>query len=271
MPGEGARAAVLERGGTGRGSAAVPRGRADRRAASDANGASGKWARRKPAIAALATAVVVTVFGGLIGTSLGLIAAVRQTELAEQRLYDARMNLVEHYWEDNNDELLQKGLAEQLPARQAGVDRRGFEWFYWQRKISSGTFKGHSGRVSSVVYSPDGKRVASAGSDGTVKIWDGATGRETRTLNGHTGPVLRVAFSPDGKRLASARWDKKVKVWDVATGLEALTLKGRTAALSVAFSPNGQRLASGSQDQTVQVWDARPMDDEPAKPGISPR
>ena len=72
-----------------------------------------------------------------------------QTELAEQRLYDVRMNLVQRYWEDYDGELLQQGLDEQLPANQGGIDRRGFEWFYWQRKMSSGhiTLKGHTGSV----------------------------------------------------------------------------------------------------------------------------
>ena len=61
-----------------------------------------------------------------------------QTELAEQRLYDVRMNLVQRYWEDYDGELFQQGLDEQLPANQGGIDRRGFEWFYWQRKIVLG-------------------------------------------------------------------------------------------------------------------------------------
>ena len=62
-----------------------------------------------------------------------------QTELAEQRLYDVRMNLVQRYWEDYHRVLFQQGLVEQLPANQGGIDRRGFEWFYWQRKIPRGT------------------------------------------------------------------------------------------------------------------------------------
>ena len=108
------------------------------------------------------------------------------------------MNLVQRYWEDYNGELLQQGLDEQLPANQGGIDRRGFEWFYWQRKMSSGhiTLKGHTGGVTSVAFSPDGKRLASAGEDGTVKVWDAATGQEILTLKGHTGRVNERGVQP---------------------------------------------------------------------------
>ena len=100
----------------------------------------------------------MALLAGLIGTSLGLVAALKargaalmarqkekeQTELSEQRLYDVRMSQVQHYWEDRNLGLLSQELADQLPANQGGNDRRGFEWFYWQRKVAAGyvTFKG---------------------------------------------------------------------------------------------------------------------------------
>jgi WD40 repeat protein len=82
-----------------------------------------------------------------------------------------------------------------------------------------------------VAFSPDGKRLASASMDRTVKVWDAAAGQEVLTLKGHTDQVQSVAFSPDGKRLASASMDRTVKVWDADMGQETPTLKGHNASV----------------------------------------
>jgi RNA polymerase sigma factor (sigma-70 family) len=115
---------------------------------------------------------------------------------------------------------------------------------------------GHTGRVFSVAFSPDGKTLASGSEDGTSKLWEVATGKDRATLKGHTQAVYSVAFSPDCKTLASASMDGTIKLWEVATGKELATLKGHTnQVVSVAFSPDGKTLASGSWDKTIMLWD----------------
>ncbi|GMG17252.1 unnamed protein product [Aspergillus oryzae] len=118
------------------------------------------------------------------------------------------------------------------------------------------TLEGHSGRVDSVVFSPDGRTLASGSYDSTVKLWDTTTGTERQTLKGHSGRVDSVAFSPDGRTLASGSNDNTVKLWDTTTGTERQTLKGHSQWVnSVVFSPDGRTLASGSNDNTVKLWD----------------
>ncbi len=119
--------------------------------------------------------------------------------------------------------------------------------------------KGHVKPVNSVSFSPDGKTLASASDDGTVKLWS-ADGRELKTLAAHTAPVYNVSFSPNGRLLATASADKTIKLWkqDSSGQFESQPYKTfvghRSAVHRVTFNPTGTLLASVSADKTVKLW-----------------
>jgi WD40 repeat protein/serine/threonine protein kinase len=122
------------------------------------------------------------------------------------------------------------------------------------------TLTEHKGPVTSVAFSPDSRRLASAGTDRTVLVWDVVTRKKLLTLSKHSGWVRGVAFSHDGKCLATAGEDQVVRVWNADTGEETLPLRGHThPVLAVSFSPDGRRLASASGDSVdagdVRIWD----------------
>lgn len=119
------------------------------------------------------------------------------------------------------------------------------------------TYSGHSDYISSVAWSPDSKRIASASGDRTVQVWDAADGSHVLTYRGHTDDVATVAWSPDGQLIASGGLDNTVQVWNAVTGARVFTYTKHTDAVyNVVWSPDGKRIASASQDGTVQIWDA---------------
>lgn len=124
--------------------------------------------------------------------------------------------------------------------------------------------RGHTNRVNSVAFGPDGLMVASGGSDDSVKIWDSVGGALLNTLTAHGANVTSVGFSPDGRSIASGSSDWSVSptppgmiiFWDVATGREVRRLLGHAGGINcVAFRPDGRQIASASKDGTVKVWD----------------
>ncbi|KIK14898.1 hypothetical protein PISMIDRAFT_342730 [Pisolithus microcarpus 441] len=118
--------------------------------------------------------------------------------------------------------------------------------------------EGHTGRVNSVGFSSDGKRIVSGSSDKTVRIWDAGRGVQIGgPLEGHTHWVNSVGFSSDGKRIVSGSYDKTLRIWDAEKrvwigGL----LEGYTGRVnSVGFSSDGKRIVSCLDDKSMTIWD----------------
>jgi hypothetical protein len=150
--------------------------------------------------------------------------------------------------------------------------------------------------VRGVAFDQSGRRIATAGDDGSARIWDATAGARllkvvhdkavlsvafgrdglvfatgsadaaARIWDAATGQRLlkvtldnrvpSVAFSPDGRLLATASWDKTARIWDASTGDLRLEVTHRKEVMSVAFSPDGRLLATASWDKTARIWDA---------------
>jgi RNA polymerase sigma factor (sigma-70 family) len=108
-----------------------------------------------------------------------------------------------------------------------------------------------------VAFSPDGTALAAAGRDGTLRLWEGASGKEIRRLKGHRGQIHALAFSPDDKTLVAGGEDGAVHLWAWRTGRRLGHFRAHAGAVStIAFSLDAKVLASGGNDRTVCFWDA---------------
>jgi WD40 repeat protein/serine/threonine protein kinase len=185
--------------------------------------------------------------------------ADRRREEARFNQYVAQMNLVQQEYEDGNIGRVRELLDAQVPREAGQTDCRGFEWYYWQRMSHREllTFKRQTGGMWSIAFSLDGKPLAADAHEGSLRVWDAATGRELLAAHGRRDEFDYARLSPDGRRLAAAGSDGQMRLWDVATGHELPTPKGLVSTLaSVQFSRDSRRLAAqGGTAQPVQVWD----------------
>jgi WD40 repeat protein len=237
-----------------------------------------RWCRRNPVVAWL-TAAVATLLIAVAIVATGFAIQYRLVASKDERLLREAQSRAES--ETKAKEELQASLYYNriaLADRELSVDNLGaalklldncperlrrWEWHYLKRLCQLDPVilqdKTKAG-FNSVAFSPDGERIACAGGDGTVKVWNIRMRRVVRTLIDNPDFVYSVAFHREGKHLAAAGADRKVRVWDLTTGKPvfecAFAGLNVGTAYSVAFSPDGHRLAAGS-DGAVNIWDWR--------------
>ena len=216
-----------------------------------------KWARRRPAVAALLAILAVVLSGSFVslfalwqhaeheratadrlrGSAVKAAAEAEdarkdaesardEARLSYRRkrrlLYATHMNLVQAALQDGHFKRA-KDLLRDMAVRKPGeADLRAFEWYYLWRLCNSDRLKlqGHTNLVTLVAFSPARTYLATAGLDHQVKVWLRKSGRELHTLPRQGRPVRGLAFSPDEKRLAAAGADGAVRLWDVKSGTE---------------------------------------------------
>ncbi len=127
----------------------------------------------------------------------------------------------------------------------------------WQGQTFIRKLPGHTSAVLDVTFSHNGNLIASAGDDGTIKVWEMATGQVSYIIVGHSGGVTAVQFTHDDSRLVTAGRDNTAKIWQASPGIAPRVLTGHTSGvLSAAYSRDGNWIVTTGEDRTAIIWDA---------------
>jgi len=203
-------------------------------------------------LAATAIAAVVAVVGGVIAAVARSEAQNRFREATGLRLAAEAQSMLARTRAGGDPRAFQELVTASVLAPDASYGA-----LYAALSKKADTLKVIESPSNSVAFTPDGDRIATAGPDGTVRLWNADTGAPVgEPLTGHTDWVTSVAFG--GDRLASGSRDHTVRLWNAADGSPVgQPLTGHADAVTaVAVSADGRLLASGSADDTVRLWDA---------------
>ena len=182
-------------------------------------------------------------------------AADQQLRISRLGAYDAHLDRVNKVLEND------PGAAADMlaDADQCPPDLRDFAWGYLQRlaRRERWSIPVEPSPVHRIAFASEGYRFATAGGDGTVRLWTAISGSPAQAVfAGHEGDVWSVTLSPDGRWAASSGRDGTVRLWDLAKGMAGSVLRGHEGDVhAVAYSPDGKTLASSGRDGTVRLWD----------------
>nr|CAB3264348.1 notchless protein homolog 1 [Phallusia mammillata] len=175
----------------------------------------------------------------------------------------ASASIVSSMSNDAADDLQKKAKLRYNTLKGGGTERMvsgsdDFTLFLWnpsEEKKALARMTGHQALVNDVRFSPDGRLIASASFDKSIKLWDGKCGKFLSSLRGHVGSVYQVAWSADSRLLVSGSGDSTLKVWDAHKHKLLLDLPGHADEVyAVDWSTDGQRVASGGKDKVLKIW-----------------
>jgi WD40 repeat protein/serine/threonine protein kinase len=247
-----------------------------------------KFLKRNKAMVVAASMVLAALIVGVALASIGFVRARAERDIAEKASVEARaqknradeqkqlaldnarqseLRLAESVISQADAWSLAGRFAEAHQSYSAAYDKLvamkapltagelGLWNSYHQTTFPLLSFNGPREGVFSIAIAPDG-RTALLGSNGMLKLWDLATGRELRTFTGHVGRVCGVAIAADGRTALSGGSDGTLKLWNLATGEEIRSFGGGTSQVQcIAIAPDGNTALSGTFDNTLKLWD----------------